>query len=163
MDFPVPSNSVWRAAPHVALVLAFATPLHAQSERLPMPLGTRVRVAATGNQPFTGNVLRLTSDTLVVAAGSGSALVQLPTTSLTSLEVSEGRDRLGWTFKGAGIGVLAGGFIGSATLGREQPDGLAQLAGFFAGGILGAGFGAAIGAIAAPERWRRLSLSGLVR
>jgi hypothetical protein len=163
----IPFHPTWsrRAAQLVALscVVALGAPLHAQSDRFHVAVGTRVRVVAIGNEPFTGSVLRLTSDTLAVAAGSGRALVQLPTTRLTSIEVSDGRDRLGWAVKGAGIGVLAGGILGSATLGREEPDGLARLAGFFAGGILGAGMGALVGAVAAPERWRRLSLSGLFR
>ena len=163
MNLPGNTGSSRRAACVAALccVVALAVPLYGQGDRIFVAVGTRVRVGGDGIQPFTGSVLRLTPDTLSVAAGSGRALVMLPTTRLTSIEVSEGRDRLGWAVKGAGIGVLAGGVIGSATLGRD--DQLARLAGFFAGGVLGAGTGVLVGAVAAPERWRRLSLSALRR
>ena len=150
----------------IALACAFtlAPRLLAQSDRLYVPVGTRVRVVAdSGERPFTGSVLRLTTDTLDVATGGGSVLTRLPTSRLTSIEVSEGRGRLKWGVAGAGIGGLAGGILGGATGGHDDPTGLGAMAGFIAGGIMGAGLGAVVGAIVAPERWRRLSLSGLVR
>lgn len=155
----------WRATRRLALIytLAFAAPLRAQSDRLFVPLGTRVRIVVGANESFTGNVLRLTSDTLAVATGSGGALIQIPTSRLSSIELSEGRDRLSGSVKGAGIGVLAGGLIGGIAIGRSEGDGIAALAGMFAGVILGAGTGAIVGAIVAPERWRRVSLSGVSR
>jgi len=159
------SASPWRVTWVLALIytLAFAPDLHAQSDRLSVPLGTRVRVVVGANEPFTGNVFRLTSDTLAVATGSGDALIQLPTSRLSSIEVSEGRDRLSGSIKGTGIGVLAGGLIGGVAIGRSEGNGLAGLAGMFAGGIIGAGTGAIVGAIVAPERWHRLVLSGASR
>lgn len=159
------SVSRWRTTTLVALscTLAFAPGLRAQSDRFFVPLGTRVRIVVGANAPFTGNVLRLTSDTLAVATGSGGALLQIPTSRLSSIELSEGRDRLGGSVKGAGIGVLAGGLIGGVALGRSEGNDLAALAGMFAGGIIGAGAGAIVGAIVAPERWQRLSLSGVSR
>ncbi|HET7189820.1 MAG TPA: hypothetical protein VFI52_16825, partial [Gemmatimonadaceae bacterium] len=90
-------------------------------------------------------------------------LLQLPTARVTSIEVSEGRDRLGWGVRGAGIGVLAGGLLGAVTVGRDSQADLAAIAGFFAGAVLGAAGGALFGAIAAPERWDRIHLSGVVR
>ena len=157
----------WRA--RLACVLALFTlapALRAQYNRPYLPAGTRVRVLdRAGGTPFTGNVQRLTFDTLGVAVGGGAALVQLPTSRLVSLEISEGRERLRWAVKGAGIGLLAGGLIGAASM-RDDTSAvgdLGALAGFFAGGVLGAGFGAVGGAILAPERWRRVSLSGLFR
>lgn len=138
--------------------------LHGQSDRLSLPVGTRIRVQTTAEAPpFTGTVWRITSDTLAVAVSSGNALLQLPTAHVTSIEVSEGRDRLGWGVRGAGIGVLAGGLLGAVTLGRNSQESLAGIAGFFAGGVLGAVGGALFGAIAAPERWDRIHLSGVVR
>lgn len=161
----LPPISRWRAPLRLALIytLAFAPGLRAQSDRLFVPLGTRVRIVAGANEPFTGNVLRLTSDTLAVATGSGGALIQLPTSRLSSIEVSEGRDRLHGSIKGAGIGVLGGGLIGGVAVGRSEGNSLAGLAGMFAGAIIGAGTGAIVGAIVAPEHWRRLSLSGASR
>ena len=157
--------SRWRAAFLAALTctLVLAPDLRAQSDPFSIPTGTRVRIVVGSSESFTGNLLRLTSDTLAVATGSGGALVQLPTSRLSSIELSEGRDRLGGSVKGAGIGVLAGGLIGGIALRRSEGPGIAALAGLFAGGILGGGTGAIVGAIVAPERWRRLSLSGLSR
>lgn len=155
-----------RSVTAFALVLTVATPagLHAQSDRLYLPVGTRIRVqAATDARPFTGTVWRITSDTLAVAVSSGNALLQLPTARVTSIEVSEGRDRLGWGVRGAGIGALSGGLLGAVTLGHGSQDDLGTLAGFFAGSILGAAGGALFGAIAAPERWDRIHRSGVVR
>ena len=159
------SASPWRATSVLALIytLAFAPGLRAQSDRLSVPLGTRVRIVVGASESFTGNVLRLTSDTLAVATGSGGALIELPTSRLSSIEVSEGRDRLSGSIKGAGIGVLAGGLIGGVAIGRSEGNDIAALAGMFAGGIIGAGTGAIVGAIVAPERWRRLLLSGVSR
>lgn len=146
------SLSLWPAA------------LLGQSDRPSLPVGTRVRVLdRDGGGAFTGNVLRLGSDTLAVAVSDGRVLLQLPTSRLSSLEVSEGRDRFGGAWKGAGVGLIAGGLLGAATLGRDGQADLGELAGFFAGGVLGGGFGAVIGAIVAPERWRRFPLSDLVR
>jgi hypothetical protein len=155
-----------RAASLLALLLSSlgAPWASAQSGRLALPVGTRVRVLdRTGGAPFTGSVLRITPDTLAIAVSDGRALLQLPTSRLSTLEVSEGRDRLGVAWKGAGIGVLVGGIAGAASL-RERDDyGLATLAGFFAGGLIGGGLGAVVGAIVAPERWTRLALPGAGR
>lgn len=138
--------------------------LHAQSDRLSLPVGTRIRVQATAEAPpFTGTVWRLTSDTLAVAVSSGNALLRLPTAHVTSIEVSDGRDRLGWAVRVGGIGALAGGLLGAATFGHGSQGDLGAFAGFFAGSILGAAGGALFGAIVAPERWDRIHLSGVVR
>ena len=154
-----PGGATWLVALIGALVLAPG--LHAQGDRLAVPVGTRVRIVVGVNEPFTGNLLRLAPDTLAVALSSGGALIQLLTSRLSSIELSEGRDRLGGSVKGAGIGVLAGGLIGGIALRRSEGPGVAALAGLFAGGILGGGMGAIVGAIVAPERWRRLPLPGI--
>lgn len=156
------SASPWHATTVLALIytLAFAPGLRAQSDRLSVPLGTRVRIVVDVNEPFTGNLLRLSPDTLVVAVGSGGALIQVPTSRVSSIELSGGRDRLSGSLKGAGIGLLAGGLIGGVAIGRSDGNNIAALAGLFAGGIIGVGAGAIVGAIVAPERWRWLSLPG---
>ena len=137
--------------------------LRAQSDRLYLSVGTRVRVqTAPDGPPFTGTVWRITSDTLAVAVSSGNALLQLPMNRLASIDVSEGRDRLGWSARGASIGALSGGLIGSIAVWHESQGDLGVLAGFFAGGMLGATAGALLGAIIAPERWSRVR-SGMVR
>ncbi|HET7188814.1 MAG TPA: hypothetical protein VFI52_11700, partial [Gemmatimonadaceae bacterium] len=49
--------------------------LRAQSDRLNLPVGTRVRLQTSPDAPpFTGTVWRITSDTLAVAVSSGNAL-----------------------------------------------------------------------------------------
>ena len=161
--FRAPRGSLLVAG--ITCVLAFPSRAEAQRDWRSLPAGTRVRVTTgAADQPFTGNVLRLTADTLAVTTGGGNALLQLPTTRIASVEISEGRDRIGWAVRGAGYGALAGGLIGAASL-RSQggPGDLSVIAGFFAGGVLGGGFGSLIGAIGAPERWRRFPLSGLMR
>lgn len=87
--------SRWRTVFLAALIctLAVAPDVRAQSDRFSVPTGTRVRIVVGASESFTGNVLLLTSDTLAVATGSGGALVQLPTSRLSSIELSEGRDR----------------------------------------------------------------------
>ena len=150
----------------LGIVLAVTIPgaLRAQSDRLSLPVGTRIRVQTTTEAPpFTGTVWRITSDTLAVAVSSGNALLQLPTAHVASIEVSDGRDRLGWGVRGAGLGVLAGGLLGAVTLGRDSQADLAAIAGFLAGAVVGAAGGALVGAIVAPERWDRIHLSGVVR
>lgn len=167
MTTPLRSASGRRATlPAVLwLILGLAPQLGAQTgERLILPIGTRVRILDTvGAQVFTGHVLGLQDDTLSVAVGGGSTLVRLPISRFASIEVSEGRDRLHGGAVGAGVGLVAGGLLGAAALGHDEPSGVGTLAGFFAGGVLGSGFGALFGAILAPERWRSIRQSRLLR
>lgn len=163
MTSSVHSRTGVRATLIAALAcLAHAAPSPAQGLRIELPAGTRVRIAtAPDTPPFTGTVLRLTSDTLTLAAGSGSALLHIPVTRLTSLEESEGRNRIGWAFRGAGMGVVVGGIGGGIAGGRQDPYGLGAVVGFIAGGIMGTLGGAILGAVIAPERWRRISFSSI--
>lgn len=148
--------------PVVLAAGATAPALSAQTDRFSLPTGTRVRVLdRSGGERFTGTILRITRDTLGLAVGGGSALVSLPTTRLASLEVSEGRERARSAWRGAGIGLVVGGLVGAVSMrGDGTPGDIGVLVGFFAGGVLGAGSGTVIGAIAAPERWRPVSLPG---
>jgi hypothetical protein len=103
----------------VAPVLALVTPARAlaQGDRLALPMGTRVRVyEIAGERLITGNVLRLTPDSSAVAV-RGRWIFHLPTSRLTSLEVSEGRDRLGSAGKGAGNGLP---LSGNRAMSRER-------------------------------------------
>lgn len=161
MPFILPPGRRRRA---VFLVAICCTPggarrVQAQYDQPGLAIGTRVRiVSAPGSEPFTGNVLRLAADTIAVAVGGGSVLLQLPTTHLASIEVSEGRDRLGWTLGGASIGGLGTAVVTGAVLGRDNPGTLAALAGFIAGGLVGSLTGAIVGALIAPEHWTGLTL-----
>ncbi|HET7188815.1 MAG TPA: hypothetical protein VFI52_11705 [Gemmatimonadaceae bacterium] len=116
-----------------------------------------MRVATDSGRSLTGSVLRVNTDTLTISASGGTSL-QLPTARLTSLEVSRGRNRAGWSLSGALLGGLVGGALGGASGGRDDPTGLGAAAGFAAGGILGLLSGAIVGALVAPERWRSVPL-----
>jgi hypothetical protein len=145
----------------VALCVAVARPavLGAQIERSTLPSGVRVRVRETSNpQPFTGSLWHVSGDTYAVRPSGTNTLLELPRSRIVSIDVSDGRDRLGWGMRGTGIGLLAGGVLGAVSVGRDSQADLGALVGFIAGGILGAGAGALIGATSAPERWRRIPL-----
>ena len=146
----------------LAAALACTPRLHAQVAQDALAAGSRVRVAADGGRSLTGNVLRLNADTLTITS-SGEAPLQIATSRLTSVEVSRGRNRVGWSLSGALIGGLAGGVLGGATGGRDDPTGLGAGAGFAAGGIIGLLSGAVLGAVVAPERWRSVPLSRATR
>lgn len=146
----------------VAVALACTPRLHAQVARDAIAAGSRVRVAVDSGRPLTGNVLRLDTDTITITA-SGDTPLQIATSRLTSVEVSRGRNRAGWSLSGALIGGLAGGVLGGASGGRNDPTGLGAGAGFAAGGILGLLSGAVVGALVAPERWRSVQLRRATR
>ena len=143
----------------LAAALACTPRLHAQDA---LAAGSRVRVAADSGRSLTGNVLRLNADTLTITS-SGEAPLQIATSRLTSIEVSRGRNRVGWSLSGSLIGGLVGGVLGGASGGRDDPTGLGAGAGFAAGGILGLLSGAILGAVVAPERWRSVPLSRATR
>lgn len=125
--------------------------------------GARVRIASApaDSERITGTLLRFTRDTLALATAGGRAVLQLPTSRLRSIEVSEGRARASWALGGAGIGGLGGGVIFGAMMGRENPGSLAGLAGFIAGGLVGMLGGGVVGGLIAPERWAPLPMTAL--
>ena len=146
----------------LAGVRACTPSLHAQVAREALAAGARVRVTADTGRAMTGNVLRLAADTLTITA-SGDAPRQFATSHLTSLEVSRGRNRTGWSLSGALLGGLVGGVLGGASGGHDDPTGLGAGAGFAAGGIVGLLSGAIVGALVAPERWRPVALPAATR
>lgn len=141
----------------LAAALIAAPSLHAQLARAPLVDGSRVRITADSGRVLTGSLLRVNADTLTIAASRGAPL-QIPAARLTSLDVSRGRNRGGWSLGGALIGGLVGGVLGGASGGHDDPTGLGAGAGFAAGGILGLLSGAVIGALVAPERWQPVAL-----
>jgi hypothetical protein len=146
----------------LAAALACAPRAHAQGAQEALAAATRVRIAADSGHALTGNVLRLNADTLTITASAGGPL-PIPLSRLTSLEVSRGRNRAGWSLGGALIGGLVGGVLGGASGGHDDPTGLGAGAGFAAGGILGLLSGAVVGALVAPERWRAVPLPTAAR
>lgn len=146
----------------LAIALACTPSLHAQVAQGALTSGSRVRLSADSGRALTGSVLRVDADTLTIIASGGSAR-QVPTSHLTSLEVSRGRNRTGWSLSGALIGGLVGGVLGGVSGGHDDPTGLGAGAGFAAGGILGLLSGAIVGALVAPERWRAVPLPAATR
>lgn len=145
------------------LLATVGSPVHAQVRGSQLPVGTRVRIIGVApDHRLTGNVLRISPDSLAISSGGGNVLLQLPISSISSLEISQGRDRLGWGMKGAGIGALVGAFTGAAIL-KQSDGGVGALAGFFAGSVLGTAGGAIVGVIVAPERWQWVPVPGWLR
>lgn len=139
-----------------SLSLCFAAEASAQSAApLGVAVGQRVRVEAPSVFPEKrkGSVLSPVADTLFLR--DREAILPVPVTGITGLEVSRGRNRLLWGFLGATAGFFAGGFIGgqSSSAQSGEIDGIIDVVG---GVIVGTVSGAVIGAIAAPERWRRI-------
>ncbi len=140
-----------------ALLLACASALSA-SDTTFVSQGARVKVfpSMAGANPVTGEVAKLSYDTLVIVPeGNGSAQTFYPG-DLRKIEVSQGKkSNVG---KGAWIGAAAGavsGFIigyagGPNDVCTEVGCGAALAAVFGAGGaLLGVGVGAAL----SGERW----------
>lgn len=140
-----------RATLLIALACAAVAPrLWAQDDRLSLPLGTRVRILGGAEAwPFTGNVLRVTPDTLAVAVGGGSALIQFPTSRLTSLEVSEGRDRLQWGVLCDGESISRSAMADLSAL--EVRGGEDKRRGFLIGAGIAGGITAVFGGIDASK------------
>ena len=115
-------------------------------------------VRAAGEEPFVGNVARMTPDTIGVGVGGGSVLLQLPLAQLASLEVSEGRDRITWTSNGARYGALGTALVTGFALAQEYPGSLVGFVGAIAGGLIGAIGGGVAGAMLSPERWEPVRL-----
>lgn len=113
-----------------------------------------------------GQVVRVHPDSLVIRTSRGSEY-SAPLAQLSGVEVSRGRQPMGfWR------GALRGGLMGAALFGAvgmtyEQGDGFispdksAAVAGAAGGGLVPGGLiGGAIGALVKVEKWRRLDVAG---
>lgn len=147
----------------VAALLVCAGSLHAQTGASWVPTltaGTRVRatILDSPRPPLIGAFGGVSADSVRVIL-IGTTTLALHTGTLAHLDVSEGRERGRWAILGGLIGALGGGLIGGMALAGEADAsmGLAPVAGFFAGMVIGAPTGAIVGAITAPERWTRYS------
>lgn len=137
-----------------------------------IPVGARVRVLAPTSRSarLTGQVLQVTSDTLVVAPKRGPAAA-IPLSAISEIEVSAGRSHGQGAINGFGIGALTGGIaMGTMVLlGADfciyisclRHDLAGAAGGFLIGGALGAPFGTLMGALIGLERWRPLERSGV--
>ena len=117
--------------------------------------GMRVRATPQGAPPITGNVVRVTRDTIVLQLGPSSAPRPLAIGDIGRLAVSRGSNN--HTLEGMLIGVLIGGVVGtvvssSSDSGDWVPD-LGRVVGTLAGVAAGGVLGAAIGAGTRTEVW----------
>ena len=134
----------------------------------PVEVGQRVRVMTAGTTGWlTGTVVRLQDDTLVLSRPTGEASAAIPVSTLTRLQISEGRrSQVG---KGAVIGgfslAAVGAVVGFAVCsgsGDQNLNDKALTCGLLLGAGSGAGgaiLGALVGAGVHSERWRAISLN----
>ena len=141
-----------------------------QEHPLPVEPGQRVRVmTAPAGVWMTGTVTRLENDTLSLRPLGGDVATTILVSTLTRLQISEGRRS--HAGKGAAIGALVLGAVGAALgyavcAGSSDQDLnhkaiLCGLVGAGGGGAGGALVGATLGATARSERWREIPLHGL--
>jgi hypothetical protein len=160
------------------LVLATCFNLLAQ-EQIVLKPGARVRLttslATTRPSRYVGTVIAVNADTLVLKTEESVPLLMFPLTSLTKLQVSQGRVSRGANaLKGVGIGLLSGAVVGAVvgyTTGVDEDEtydcGFCYTRGtgaaFFAG-VFG-GFGLIVGGLMGlgwdNERWQEVPLERL--
>lgn len=148
-----------RIAPLLALaLLAAPAALSAQTTDAPLGRGTRVRVSAPTvlKRRVSGEVVRMSRDTLVV--GRRDDEVAVPLEAVELLELSRGKDPFMGAVWGTGIGAVSGvalGAVACTASGDECSDVVAILA-LYGGGAVGAGVGLVAGALVGKERWRTM-------
>ena len=118
--------------------------------------GMRVRAAPGGGAPIVGNVVRLSTDTIVLQPGAGIAPQHFAVGDLDGLAVSRGsygHAREGMLI-GFVVGALVGTVIASATMDSGDPyAGLGVLVGITVGGGAGLLVGGAAGSGMRTEVW----------
>jgi hypothetical protein len=119
-------------------------------------VGQRVRVQAPPlfEDRRKGDVFAPVIDTLFLKK-KDAAVQPIPVSAITSLEVSRGRQRWLWGFLGATAGFFAGGLLGAQTYDTGESD-IDGILASIAGAAIGTVSGAIIGAVAAPERWKKI-------
>jgi hypothetical protein len=144
----------------VLLVISVA-PLAGGQVSAPVAIssGTRIRVSVDSGPPIVGSVVRLTPEALDLA-DSRATVTQIPTVSLTSVEISRGRPvTTGHVAKGALKGFLVVG--GVATLVILAGDPGWAFVGPLVFGPPGALAGGVLAAMKPPEDWERISAAAL--
>lgn len=149
------TRALWTAA----LLLATGTAAAAQTARLPLEEGTRVRVhGGNGLGRLEGQVATWNQDTLWLATSEPGAPRPLSFAALRQIDVYRGRDTRGGALRGAAWGAFVGLGLGGVTASAAAPADaefgplVAQRAGV--GAVLGAAVGAGLGALFLAERWQ---------
>ena len=141
-------------------LLLLSTDLIAQEESQ-LKLGSRIRVLVQdANDWMIGSPLSLVVDTLMLKIEDQPHQLVLPLSSITRLEVSQGRKSR--ALAGAGIGFAVGAGIGAflikGTSGNDLSDRDAALIGAGLLAIPGTLISAIVGANKSDEKWERVNL-----
>ncbi len=155
------------------LVVALLAAANSASAQMPdgVIAGMRVRATitgASGSETYTGKILQLRGDSVVLRESPSSPIFMFSSRQLTSLEVSDGKPFSGWSaFKTAGlVGAVIGGVVGYQ---RYDPDGCLPpttacrnvdvAISAVVGGAIGGGIGIVSGLLA-KERWTPVVIQG---
>ena len=150
----LPSANTFRVAGFFVL-LAASTAAAQTATPIGVSVGQRVRVQAPTifGDKRKGDVFGPVADTLFLKRRE--AVEAVPVSAITSLEVSRGRQRWLWGFLGATAGFFAGGLLGAQTYDTGESD-IDGILASIAGAAIGTVSGAIVGAVAAPERWKKI-------
>lgn len=127
------------AAQYLAVPPAPGGAVHLQVPRLSVP-------------EVSGRLRAFGGDSVVLAMSGDRAVLRLPLSQVQRVDVDIGRDRPLSALRGAGIGLVGGGLLGTTLLGED--DGLARFIGSIVGAGMGFVLGAGVGVIVAPQRTR---------
>lgn len=161
------------------IIFLFLLLIHIQSSKLfgqeapTVFSGERVRVWSSdiARKSFSGTLVSLGSDTLVVRVENQMTPLLLPVNSVTKFEVLRSKNRFGIA-KGAGLGFLAGAITGAiiginTDTSGECLDSICEVNDFAAlfyaavGGGLGIVSGSFIGASLKKEHWQEIPIAKL--
>ena len=165
------------------LAVSLVVPLSFLTAQNPPPLepGARVRVTHCGPlavysgrkrtdcRTTQGNLVAMTSDSVVLNAGASNERLSVPRDLMTRLRVTSGqRGRAGrGALIGTLVGVGAGAGFGIASCAMletgcyEPPTGAVALGTGIFGGIAGVLVGATVGAFIKTDRWEEVPLDRL--
>ena len=154
-----------RAAFALAAALALtAPPAGAQAPYAQLPLGARARLMAPAETRWTtGTILAVDSAAVVLNVRPTGVHQTVLVSEVQSLELSRGRRRFTRGAVGFLIGAVVGGGVAAGMAYMETSDAPEAAYGILVMGVLGAVSGAVIGgtlgALTAPERWEKVSLT----
>ena len=153
-----------RTAFALAAALALTTaPTGAQAPYTQLPLGARARLIAPSETRWTtGTVVAADSAAIVLRVRHAGVHDTVLVSEVQSLELSRGRRRLTRGAAGFLIGAVVGGGVAAGMTYMATSDapeaGFATLVVGVLGAASGAVLGGTLGALTAPERWKKVSL-----